>query len=172
MCSSDLGMYKDYLQLYGITDKGSIEDRTLIEEVEKAIKGGITCLQYREKHLSKEAQLEEAKALRVLTRRYDIPFIINDNVDLALLCEADGVHLGQQDDSIQEARRKLGPNKLIGATAKTVGQAKQAEEAGADYIGSGAVFGSNTKLDASYLSYESLKEIGRASCRERVYGLV
>lgn len=147
------------LKLYAVTDRSWLNGQTLLSQVEQALKGGTTMVQLREKTLSKEVFLAEACLMRELTRKYNVPLIINDNIEVALLSEADGVHIGQKDCSIQEARKYLGTDKIIGVTAKTPKQARLATEAGATYLGSGAVFGSGTKLDATPLSYETLQEI-------------
>lgn len=148
-----------FLTVYGVTDRAWAGRETLLEQVKEAIEGGATMIQLREKNLDKDAFLEEAVELRKLTRQYHIPLIINDNLEIALKCDADGVHLGQEDTQVSEARAILGPDKIIGATAKTVEQAKAARDSGADYLGSGAVFGSATKADAKPMTREMLKAI-------------
>lgn len=153
---------KDMLKLYGITDRKWLGSRSLIEDVERALQGGVTMIQLREKMLDYEAFVKEAIGISVLCKKYGVPFIINDNIAVAIACDADGVHVGQSDTGIEEARRRLGANKIIGATAKTVEQAKRAETQGADYLGSGAVFGTTTKLDAKPMSIELFEEICQA----------
>ena len=130
--------------------------------VEEALKGGVTCVQLREKHLDQEAFCAEARALLPLCRRYGVPLIINDNVDVALAVDADGVHLGQDDLDLPHARQRLGPDKLIGVSAHNVEEATLARAQGADYLGVGAVFGSSTKDDASALPPGMLKKICEA----------
>ena len=152
---------KDLL-LYAITDRSWLANKTLPEQVEKALKGGITMLQLREKNMPYEELRQTAIELQKLCRSYHIPFIINDYVELAREIGADGVHVGQSDCSVLEARRFLGSNVIIGATAKTVEQALTAQEQGADYLGSGAVFGSRTKLDAKPMEHELLQQICKA----------
>lgn len=147
------------LTLYVITDRSWIGEQSLIEQVEKAIQGGATMIQYREKHRNWDERLAEASALRELTLKYGIPLIINDDIRLAVACNADGVHVGQTDMSPSQARKILGPDKILGVTAKTIEQVKAAQEGGADYLGSGAVFGSSTKTDAKPMSRETLKAI-------------
>ncbi len=148
-------------RLYAITDRAWEGEKTLEEQVEAALRGGVTMLQLREK--AKESMgdeyREEALRIQTLCRRYNVPFIINDDVMLALDIDADGVHLGQDDMPPRKARVLLGDDKIIGVTVKTVEQAKAAEEAGADYMGSGAVFGSSTKLDTSTLDHDMLDRI-------------
>ena len=141
-------MNRNNLLLYLITDREAAGGRNLCECVKAALDGGVTMVQLREKNMEYEELKKEAFEIKKLCHEYKVPFIINDNVRLALETDADGVHLGQSDMGIEEARRILGKNKIIGATAKTVEQAKAAMEQGADYLGSGAVFGSSTKKDA------------------------
>lgn len=148
-----------FLTLYVITDRSWAKEESLVQQVEKAIQGGATMVQYREKYLDWESRLAEAAELRELTKKYNIPLIINDDVELAIACSADGVHLGQTDMEAARARNILGPNKIIGVTAKTMEQVEAAQAAGADYLGSGAVFGSSTKTEAKPMSREMLKAI-------------
>ena len=144
------------LKLYVITDRSWLkEDETLLSVCEKVIQNGATFLQLREKELGAEETRKEAIELQKLCRRYNIPFVVNDSVEIA----ADGVHVGQSDIKERDIRAMIGPDKILGMTAKTVEQAIAAEKAGADYIGTGAVFGSTTKKDAKYLSMEELKKI-------------
>ena len=150
---------KDQLLLYAITDSSWLKGETLSSQVEKALRGGATMLQYREKHLDDAAFLEEARALQKLCREYHVPFIVNDRVEIALQLDADGVHVGQNDLGPKEVRKILGPDKIIGVTAKTVEQARAAQAAGADYLGSGAVFGTSTKKDAVRMSLDRFEEI-------------
>ena len=150
---------RNHLKLYAITDRSWLKGDSLAHQVELAILGGVTMIQLREKYLQVEALEELARQVQEVCREYQIPFIINDNVDLAKKIDADGVHVGQSDMAVEQARAILGPDKIIGATAKTVEQAKIAEEQGADYLGSGAVFGSKTKTDAIPMSKELLQQI-------------
>ncbi|MGN1036525.1 MAG: thiamine phosphate synthase [Ruminococcus sp.] len=150
---------KQNMILYAITDRSWLNGKTLSEEVEKAIIGGATFIQLREKNLNFGDFLNEAIEIRKICNKYKIPFVIDDNVEIALKSGADGVHLGQNDMSIPQARRILGNNKIIGATARTAEQAIKAEQEGADYIGSGAVFATSTKSDTVPLSYENLCKI-------------
>ncbi len=147
------------LMLYAITDCSWLNGRTLAKQVEEALIGGITMIQLREKALSIPEFIAEAKMIRQITKEYGVPLIINDNVEVAIASNADGVHVGQNDVSVIEARTMLGKEKIIGATAKTVRQARMAEEQGADYIGSGTVFGSDTKTNAIKITIEQLNEI-------------
>ena len=147
-------------KLYVITDRSWLkEDETLLSVCEKVIQNGATFLQLREKELGAEETRKEAIELQKLCHRYNIPFVVNDSVEIALEMDADGVHVGQSDIKERDIRAMIGPDKILGMTAKTVEQAIAAEKAGADYIGTGAVFGSTTKKDAKYLSMEDLKKI-------------
>lgn len=152
---------KDLL-LYAVTDRKWTGRKTLEEQVEEALKGGATFVQIREKHLDYEAFRKEARTLQALCRRYQVPFVVNDNVQLALEIGADGVHVGQDDMEAGAVREKLGPDKILGVSAQTVEQALQAQERGADYLGVGAVFPTSSKDDASEVSFETLKAICQA----------
>jgi len=147
------------LLLYAITERAWLKGKTVTEAVEEAIQGGATFIQLREKNLSYEEFLKTAIDVKSVTDKYNIPFIINDNVDIAVKVGADGVHIGQSDEEIKTAREKLGADKIIGLSAGTVEEAVQAEQNGADYIGVGAVFNTSTKLDAITVSFETLREI-------------
>ena len=150
------------LQLYAITDSHWLNGRTLYSVVKESLEGGVTFLQLREKELDEEHFLEEARELQKLCREYQVPFVINDNVDIAAAINADGVHVGQSDMEAGDVRAKLGPDKIIGVTAKTVEQAVLAQERGADYLGVGAVFHTDSKADAKEISFDTLKDICRA----------
>ena len=150
---------KDMLLLYAVSDRSWVGNQTLYEQIEDALKGGITCLQLREKNLSFDEFVKEAIIVKEICRRYNVPLIINDNAEVARKSGADGVHVGIEDAPIRELRRKFPDNFIIGATAKTVKQAMDAEKAGADYIGVGAVFPSPTKKNAIRITSEQLKEI-------------
>ena len=150
---------KQALLLYGVTDRAWVGEKTLEEQVEDSLKGGVTCIQLREKTLNEAEFLEEARKMKKLTQKYQVPLIINDNVEIALASDADGVHVGQKDAKAMDVRKKLGDDKIIGVSARTVEQAKEAEQMGADYLGVGAVFGTTTKGDANKISLAVLKEI-------------
>ena len=152
---------KDML-LYAVTDRHWLNGRSLAEAVEESIAGGITFLQLREKNLCGDAYRQEALAIQRLCRKHGIPFIINDDVDLALEIGADGVHVGQDDMCVAEARAKLGPDKILGVSAHNVEEALRAQADGADYLGSGAVFGTTSKGNVTELSMETLKAICHA----------
>ena len=150
------------LQLYAITDSHWLNGRTLYSVVKESLEGGVTFLQLREKELDEEHFLEEARELQKLCREYQVPFVINDNVDIAAAINADGVHVGQSDMEAGDVRAKLGPDKIIGVTAKTVEQEVLAQERGADYLGVGAVFHTDSKADAKEISFDTLKDICKA----------
>ncbi len=152
-------MNKEDLLLYAVTDRRWLGNETIYEQVEKALKGGVTFLQLREKNINEGLFLEEAKKIKQLCRKYDVPFVINDDVELAVKVGADGVHIGQKDMAAGNVRKILGKNKIIGVSARTPEQAKAAEEGGADYISVGAIFGTDTKDDAVKVNQDVLKEI-------------
>ena len=153
---------KKDLLLYAVTDRSWLNGETLYSQVEKTLEGGTTFVQLREKELDEEHFLEEAKEIKELCRKYHVPFVINDNVDIALAMDADGVHVGQSDMEAGDVRAKLGPDKIIGVSAQTVEQALLAQKRGADYLGVGAVFHTGSKADAKDVSHETLKEICEA----------
>ena len=147
------------LKLYLVTDSDILRGRDFYKSIEDALKGGVTMLQLREKDASGKEFLDKAVKLRELTRKYDVKFIINDRVDIAMLCDADGVHVGQSDIPADKVRKLLGTDKIIGVSARTVEEARTAQERGADYLGVGAMFTTTTKLDAKAVSIEGLLEI-------------
>lgn len=153
---------KKDLLLYAVTDRAWLGDKTLSWQVEESLKGGATMIQLREKHLDHEHFLKEAKEIKELCRKYQVPFLINDDVDLAVEVDADGVHVGQHDMEAREVRKKIGPNRILGVSAQTVEQALLAQQAGADYLGVGAVFPTGTKDDADAVSIQTLGEICHA----------
>ena len=150
---------KNMLLLYAVTDRSWTQNQTLYEQVEQALEGGVTIVQLREKNLSQEEFIKEAVQMKNLCHRYGVPLIINDNVDVALKSGADGVHVGIDDAPVAEIRKRTGEDFIIGATAKTVEQAQNAENSGADYLGVGAVFPSPTKKNAIRITTAKLKEI-------------
>ena len=152
----------EMLRLYAVTDRAWLRGRTFLEQVEDALRGGATMVQLREKTLDEDAFLREAIALAKLCHRYGVPLLINDNVEIARRSGADGVHVGQEDMAAEEVRDILGSDMIVGVTAKTVEQALRAQDAGADYLGSGAVFGSSTKLNAKPMTRETLSAITSA----------
>lgn len=150
------------LLLYGITDRTWLNGASLYSQVESALKGGVTFIQLREKNVSYSEILKEAIEIKELCHSYNVPLIINDDVELALEADADGVHVGQNDMEAGKAREKLGPDKILGVSARTVEQAVIAQNMGADYLGVGAVFGTNTKSDARKIDNNVLSDICRA----------
>ena len=153
---------KKDLLLYAVTDRHWLNGRTLHEVVKESLDGGVTFVQLREKQLDEEHFLQEAKDLKELCSEYHVPFVINDNVELAIEMDADGVHVGQSDMEAGDVRAKLGPDKIIGVSAQTVEQAVLAEKHGADYLGVGAVFPTSSKDDATEVPFETLKAICEA----------
>jgi thiamine-phosphate pyrophosphorylase len=151
--------HRNQLRLYGVTDRSWTKNKTLYAQVEDALKGGVTCIQLREKELPFADFLQEAKELLPLCHRYNVPLLINDNLEIALLSGADGVHVGQEDLPPAEIRKQAGKQLIVGVTAKTVEQAKMAEAQGADYLGVGAVFPSPTKTAALRITRELLSQI-------------
>ena len=153
---------KEDFILYAVTDRHWLNGESLYSQVEKALKGGATFVQLREKNLDSAHFLEEAKEIKELCRQYGVPFVINDNVEIALAMDADGVHVGQSDMEAGDVRRKLGADKLIGVSAQTVEQDLLAQERGADYLGVGAVFPTGSKADAVEVGHDTLKAICEA----------
>ena len=147
------------LSLYGITDRKWVGKYTLEEQVEQALKGGVTILQLREKSMERNDLIAAAKRIGILCRKYNVPLIINDDYEAALESGADGVHVGIEDTAVIEIRKKVPKDFIIGATAKTVEQALDAYEQGADYLGVGAVFPSPTKKNAIRITNRQLNEI-------------
>ncbi len=152
-------MTENTLLLYAITDSRYAEKIPLTEQVRLALEGGITCLQLREKNIEEEDYIKKAKELLPLCHSFNVPLIINDNPAVAVKSGADGIHVGAEDTEVSEIRKIYGSRLIIGATAKTVAQARKAETEGADYLGVGAVFPSATKTNALRITKEMLKEI-------------
>lgn len=156
-------MNTQQLRLYAVTDRSWLKPgETLAEVVETLLKAGVTCVQLREKGAEDALILQEAQELKALCHRYGVPFLVNDRPDLAQAVGADGVHVGQEDTGLTEARNLLGPNALLGGSAHTVEEALAAQAAGADYLGCGAVFGSGTKHNVSQMPLETLTAICQA----------
>ncbi|CAM4302053.1 thiamine phosphate synthase [Treponema peruense] len=147
------------LLLYAITDRHWLNGKTLYSQVELALKGGATMIQIREKDLDENAFLKEAEQIQSLCAKYCVPFIVNDNVELAVKIGADGVHVGQSDMAAKDVRALIGKDKILGVSAQTVKQALEAQKCGADYLGTGAVFPTGSKDDAQVLGVQTLKEI-------------
>jgi len=153
---------KKHMLLYAVTDRAWTGTQTLEQQVEAALKGGATCVQLREKELDDAAFLEEAIRLKAICTRYGVPFIVNDNVEVAIRCGADGIHVGQSDMRAGKVRALVGDGMIIGVSADTVEQALAAQAAGADCLGVGAMFPTGTKLDASAVSHETARAICNA----------
>lgn len=147
------------LLLYAITDRHWLNGKTLYSQVELALKGGATMIQIREKDIDENAFLKEAEQIQSLCAKYCVPFIVNDNVELAVKIGADGVHVGQSDMAAKDVRALIGKDKILGVSAQTVKQALEAQKCGADYLGTGAVFPTGSKDDAQVLGVQTLKEI-------------
>lgn len=153
---------KKSLLLYGVTDRSWVGEKTLEQQVAEALGNGVTFLQLREKELTQEAFLEEAKRIKKLADAKGVPLLINDNVEVAIKCDADGIHVGQSDMEAGEVRNRLGKDKILGVSVRNVEEAKFAEKNGADYLGVGAMFATSTKADACDVSFDMLKEICKA----------
>ncbi|MCD7894618.1 MAG: thiamine phosphate synthase [Erysipelotrichaceae bacterium] len=149
---------KSMLKLYAVTDRSWLNGDTLYQQVEKALKGGVTMVQLREKNLGYEQFLQEAIEMKALCHRYHVPLIINDNLEVAINSDADGIHIGQDDISIDVVKERF-PDKIIGVTAHNLKEANIAQENGATYLGMGAIFSTSTKTNTTPLSINSLKEI-------------
>ena len=150
------------LLLYAVTDRSWLRGQSLCEQVEEALLGGATCIQLREKELNSADFLAEAIEIQNLCRQYKVPFIINDNVEIACKIHADGIHVGQHDMEAGHVRAILGGDKILGVSVQNVEQALLAEQRGADYLGVGAIFQTGSKTDADDVSYETLKAICEA----------
>ena len=153
---------KSAMLLYAVTDSAWVGKQSLYEQVESALKGSVTCVQLREKTLDEEAFLKEAMEISALCRQYGVPFIINDNVDIAIRCHADGVHVGQEDLAVAQVRSRVGANMLIGVSAHSVEEAREAVKNGADYLGVGAVFSTTTKTNVRAMPKATLRAICEA----------
>ncbi|MDO4295839.1 MAG: thiamine phosphate synthase [bacterium] len=150
---------KKAMLLYAVTDRAWVGKQSLYEQVEAALKGGATCIQLREKDLEEEEFLAEAMEIAALCKRWNVPFFINDNVELAIQCDADGVHVGQEDMAVAKVRQRVGKDKLIGVSVHSVEEALEAVKNGADCLGVGAMFSTSTKTDAKVLAKEVLRDI-------------
>lgn len=148
--------------LYAVTDRAWVGEQTLCQQVESALKGGVTCVQLREKELGEADFLAEAIEMKKLCKKYGAVFIVNDNLEVAIKSNADGIHVGQQDMNAKDVRRLIGDDKILGVSVHTIDQALTAEKTGADYLGVGSVFTTTTKSDAAVVSYETLALICKA----------
>lgn len=153
---------KKAMLLYAVTDRAWTGTKTLYEQVEAALCGGVTCVQLREKELSDDEFLKEAMEISALCSKYKVPFFINDNVDVAIKCGADGIHVGQEDRKAKDVRSLVGENMMIGVSVHTVEEALEVQRNGADYLGVGAMFSTSTKQDADVLSWQTLHDICHA----------
>ena len=150
------------MRLYAVTDRAWVGKQSLYEQVEAALKGGASCVQLREKELNGEDFLREALELSTLCKRYRVPFFINDNVDVAIRCHADGIHVGQEDMQAAQVRQRVGPDMMIGVSVHSVAEALEAVRNGADCLGAGAVFATSTKTDVQTMPRETLRAICQA----------
>lgn len=150
---------KNTMLLYAVTDRAWVGCQSFYEQVEAALKGGVTCVQLREKKLPGGEFLAEAEKMVQLCHSYGVPLIINDNVDVAVKCGADGIHVGQEDMGAGEVRRKAGENMIIGVSVHSVKEAEEAVRNGADYLGLGAVFATTTKTDVEQMSSKTIRAI-------------
>lgn len=154
--------YKNYPLLYAVTDRKGAPLEAFLGDVESSLRGGITCLQLREKTATEEEFLAIGRAVKALCEDYKVPFIINDNIAVAQALDGDGLHIGQSDGSVRKAREAIGPHKILGVSADTVESAIEAEKEGADYIGCGAIFPTQSKGDATLVTMDTLKAIKKA----------
>ncbi len=150
---------KSMMLLYAVTDRAWTGNQTLYEQVESALKGGVTCVQLREKELDDEAFLKEALEISKLCKSYNVPFFINDNVDIAIKCHADGIHVGQEDMEASRVRERVGEDMMIGVSVHSVDEALEAVKNGADCLGVGSMFSTSTKKDVDLLPKETLRDI-------------
>ncbi|MBE5855898.1 MAG: thiamine phosphate synthase [Lachnospiraceae bacterium] len=150
------------MELYLVTDSTGLEEEVFLQKVEAALQGGVTILQLREKEKSTREYMELATKVHAITKKYGVPLIIDDRVDVALAIDAEGVHVGQSDMPVDIARKLMGPEKIVGATTKTVEQAKKAYEKGADYLGVGAIYPTTTKVKTVLTSVDTLRDICNA----------
>ena len=150
---------KHTMRLYAVTDRAGVGRQTLYQQVECALKGGATCVQLREKELDDAAFLQEALEIHALCQRYGVPFFVNDNVDIAIQCHAEGVHVGQEDMAAAQVRARVGGGMMIGVSVHSVAEALEAVKNGADCLGVGAAFATHTKTDVNVLPRETLQAI-------------
>ena len=150
---------KKTMLLYAVTDRAWTGKQSLYEQVESALKGGATCVQLREKELNEEDFLNEAMEISALCKQYRVPFFVNDNVEIAIKCHADGVHVGQEDMEAAQVRQKVGDGMMIGVSVHSVEEALEAVKHGADCLGVGAMFSTSTKANANVLASETLRDI-------------
>lgn len=154
-----LRLDKRQLTLYAITNRNWLNNSTMENDVEKALRAGVTILQIREKNITEEEYIERTQSLKKITEKFNVPLIVNDNIEVAIKSGADGVHLGQDDINSLSIRERIGEKMILGVSAHNVEEAKKAEEMGANYLGVGAVFSTSTKNDAENIPFGTLKEI-------------
>lgn len=154
---------KNAMLLYAVTDRAWVGKQSLYEQVESALKGGVTCVQLREKELDDSAFLNEAIEISALCKQYGVPFFINDNVEIAIKCHADGIHVGQEDMAAAQVRQRVGEDMMIGVSVHSVEEALEAVRNGADCLGVGAMFSTSTKTDVDVLPKEILRDICAAA---------
>ena len=150
---------KHTMLLYAVTDRAWVGEQTLYQQVESALKGGATCVQLREKQLGDADFLQEAIQIHALCQQYGVPLFINDNVEVALQCHAEGIHVGQEDMAAAQVRARVGEGMMIGVSVHSVEEAQEAVKHGADCLGVGAAFATHTKTDVDVLPHETLKAI-------------
>ncbi|MBP8968340.1 MAG: thiamine phosphate synthase [Lachnospiraceae bacterium] len=150
---------KKTMLLYAVTDRSWTGKQNLYEQVESALKGGVTCVQLREKDLDEESFLKEAIEICRLCKSYGVPFFINDNVEIAIKCHADGIHVGQEDMEASKVRERVGEEMMIGVSVHSVAEAIEAVKNGADCLGVGSMFSTSTKKDVDLLPKETLRDI-------------
>ena len=150
---------KKAMLLYAVTDRAWVGKQSLYEQVESALKGGVTCVQLREKELDDGSFLKEAIEISALCKQYGVPFFVNDNVDVAIKCNADGIHVGQEDMEAAQVRQRVGDDMIIGVSVHSVEEALEAVRNGADCLGIGAAFSTSTKTDVDVLSRETFRDI-------------
>lgn len=153
---------RSYLRLYAVTDRTWVGKQSLCQQVESALKGGATCIQLREKELNDADFLTEAMEIASLCRQYGVPFFVNDHVEIAIKCKADGIHVGQKDRNAANVRQLVGDDMMIGVSVHSVEEAIEAVRNGADCLGAGAVFATATKTDADVLPLHVLRDICQA----------
>ena len=162
---------KEQLNLYLVTDRHWLANRNLEDDVEKAILGGVTMVQLREKNIDNDSFIELAKKVKQVCNKYKVPFIINDNLEVALAVDSDGIHIGQDDLPASLIRQKIGPDKILGVSAHNLDEAIAAKKAGATYLGAGAMFSTTTKDNTTNLSIEQLQAITKNDISEAASNL-
>lgn len=152
---------REAMTLYLVTDRRWLKEKTFEETIKEALQGGVTCIQVREKHCTKEEFKVLVLSIKDLCRQYQVPLIVNDDIDVMLETDVDGIHVGQSDMEASKVRELIGPNKILGVSAHNVEEATKAKENGADYLGVGAIYATNTKTDAGVVSKETIEKISK-----------